>query len=97
VPRGAPSPGSAGEALARAQTRAWTVRLTTLRGDPLVGHVSTPAPGRVRIRASDLPLEDVASIERRVVADGDRDGTVALASVLVGGLAGTLAFLGHAR
>jgi hypothetical protein len=96
VPRVTASPGSAEYALQRAQARDWSVRLITLHGDTLIGHVTTPAPGRVRIRASDLSLQDVTSIERRAIADGSRAGTVALASVLVGGLAGTLAFLVHA-
>ena len=67
-------------------------------GVPVVDTVKqvSRATGRVRIRASDLSLEDVTSIERRAIADGSRAGTVALASVLVGGLAGTLAFLVHA-
>lgn len=74
--------------IAKAEAGDWTLRVSTEAGETLVGTATAPAPGLVRIRARDVPLDDLVSIERRMTRENGLSSAKAMAGAAVGGMLG---------
>lgn len=96
VLRSQPATGDAGfnDVVALAQVREWTVRAITVGGDTLVGRVSHPDRGRLRIRLRDFPVNQIAGLDRKEEVPGPSAGlqeTRLLAGAAVGTMLGMVA------
>lgn len=79
------------DVVALAEVREWTVRAVTVNGDTLVGRVSHPSRGSLRIRLKQLGSDQIAQLERKEQPPGPHTGleeTRLLAGAAVGAMAG---------